>query len=187
MVEQLDKLELSSPEQTEELVNILEDYLIEIKKLKLRSWLLEDINDIFLMTLTNIIILIAGIPLFIFGFIFNSIPFFIIDRFIRKKVRDKSFWSTFFLVSGIIIFPLFYLIEFFAVSWLIPGIWFKIAVLILMPFTGKLAFKWYIILRKTIGLFRIINLRYLKTKTYLHLVNLKDRLYKKLDNLITVS
>jgi len=90
-------------------------------------------------------------------------------------------------VSGIIVFPLFYLIELFAVSWLIPGIWLKITVLFLMPLTGKLAFKWYIVLRKTTGLFRIINLRYFKTKNYRHLVNLKDRLFTKLDSVITIS
>lgn len=187
LVEKLDKLELSSPEQAEELTYILGDYLHEIKKLKLRSWLLEDKKNVLLLIIINILILIAGLPLFIFGFIFNAIPFLIIDRVIRKKIRDKSFWSTFFLMSGIILFPLLYIIQLFALSCLIPGLWLKIAVLVLMPLSGKLAFRWYITLRKTIGLFRVLYLKYFKTLTYKHLLTLKDRLYKKLDNIISVN
>ena len=184
LIQQLDALEKSSPEQTEELTGEVERYHDHIKKLRLRSWLLDRPRNNLKSVLWNILILITGFPLFTFGFIFNAAPFFIIDKVIRKKVKDRSFWSTFFLVAGIIIFPLFYLFEFFCVSWLIPGFWAKLAFILAMPFAGKLAFLWYICYRKTAGRMRLLWLKTFSNRKYNHLLNLKNSLFNKLDTLI---
>jgi 1-acyl-sn-glycerol-3-phosphate acyltransferase len=184
LVKKLDSLEKSSPGQTEELVKEATTYYDQVKKLYLRCWLFNEKQNHLQTVLLNILILIAGIPLFLFGFIFNAIPFFIIDKVIRKKVKDKSFWSTFFLVAGIILFPLFYLIEFFSLAWLIPWLWVKLLFLLAMPFAGKLAFGWYICYRKTAGRIRFLWLKFFSTKKFNSLINLKNSLLKKLDTLI---
>ncbi|MDD4756824.1 MAG: hypothetical protein PHG29_12150, partial [Prolixibacteraceae bacterium] len=183
LVSKMDSLENSSPLQTEELVNETNIFYDTIKKMRLRGWLLEDKQHL-KGALFNILILIAGFPLFLFGFIFNAVPFFLTDKIVRKKVKDESFWSTFFLGAGIILFPLFYMIEFFALSWLISGLWIKLAFLIAMPFAGKLAFKWYIVYRKTSGRLRLLWLKYFSPGQYNHIIKLKDSLFKKLDPLI---
>ena len=183
LVSKMDSLENSSPLQTEELVNETNIFYDTIKKMRLRGWLLEDKQHL-KGALFNILILIAGFPLFLFGFIFNAVPFFLTDKIVRKKVKDESFWSTFFLGAGIILFPLFYMIEFFALSWLISGLWIKLAFLIAMPFAGKLAFKWYIVYRKTSGRLRLLWLKYFSPGQYNHIIQLKDSLFKKLDTLI---
>jgi hypothetical protein len=83
------------------------------------------------------------------------------------------------------LFPIFYLIEFFAVSWLIPGVWLKIAFLVAMPFAGKAAFLWYILFRKTIGRGRLLKLNLFHKKEYYNLFKEKDTLYRKIDELIS--
>ena len=116
LVKKLDALELKNPEATEKLVQSVNEYYSKIKKLKIRSWLLEK-SYLNLATIgINNLILILGLPVFLFGFIFNAIPFFTIDIITRKKIKDIAFWSTFFLSLGIILFPIFYLLEFIAVS-----------------------------------------------------------------------
>ena len=186
LVKKLDALEEKKPEITEKLVNEVNEYVLKIRKLKIRSWLLEkSYRNLATIGLDNLI-LIAGLPVFLFGFIFNAIPFFLIDTFTRKKIKDIAFWSTFFLVLGIILFPIFYLLEFFAVSWLIPGIWLKLAFIVALPFAGKLAFLWYILFRKTIGRGRLLRLNLFNRKEYYNLFKEKDLLYRKLDELITV-
>ena len=186
LVKKLDILEEKKPEVTEKLVNEVNEYASKIKKLKIRSWLLEkSYRNLATIGLDNLI-LIAGLPVFLFGFIFNVVPFFIIDRITRKKIKDIAFWSSFFLGLGIILFPIFYLLEFFAVSWLIPGIWLKLAFIVSLPFAGKGAFLWYILFRKTVGRGRLLRLNLFNRKEYYNLFKEKDLLYRKLDELISV-
>jgi 1-acyl-sn-glycerol-3-phosphate acyltransferase len=184
LVRQLDEMEKNHPEETEQVVQDAVNYTHEVNRLGLRSWLL-DSNQIHLpIILGNILLLLAGLPLFLFGFIFNAVPFFIIDRVVRKKVKDKTFWSTFFLVAGLVIFPLFYLLEFLAAIWFIPGLWLKMAFLISLPFAGKIAFQWYILLRKTIGRLRLMQLKWFRGKIYHRLIKERELLYQKLDRMI---
>lgn len=185
LVKQLDELETKNPEETKTIVNEVNDYISKIKKLKIRSWLPENPKLNFAAIGLNKLILILGLPVFIFGFVFNAIPFFIIDTITKKKLKDKAFWSTFFLVLGIILFPIFYLIEFFAFSWLIDEFWLRILFLVSMPFAGKLAFRWYILFRKTIGRSRLLLLKLFHKKEYNQLLNEKELLYSRLDKLIT--
>ena len=186
LVKKLDALEENYPEITENIVKSAKEYVSKIRKLKIRGWLLEKPELNWLKIVFNKLVLIIGLPIFLFGFIFNAAPFFIIDTVTRKKVKDKGFWSTFFLVLGIILFPIFYLIEFFAVSWLIPGFWLKLAFLIAMPFAGKLAFLWYILFRKTVGRIRLLILKVFYQQEFNNLLKEKEILFGKLDESISM-
>lgn len=187
LVKKLDELEENNQEETAKLVGQINEYVSKIKKLKIRNWLVEKPHQNLAKIAFNKLILILGLPIFLFGFIFNAIPFFTIDTITRNKIKDKGFWSTFFLALGIILFPIFYLIEFFAVSWLIPGIWLKLAFIVAMPLTGKGAFLWYILLRKTLGRGRFLLLQLFSKKEYFQIIKEKDLLYKKLDELLPIT
>lgn len=186
LVKKLDALEEKNYLETEILVQHVNEYVSKIKQLKIRNWLIENPRFNLGKIAVNKLILILGLPVFLFGFVFNAIPFFTIDVITRKKIKDKGFWSTFFLALGIILFPIFYIIEFLAVSWLIPGIWLKLAFLVAMPLTGKVAFLWYIFFRKTIGRGRLLHLSLFHRKEFYNLLKEKDVLFRKLDELIPV-
>lgn len=186
LVNSLEKLEAMQPAGTQNIVNQAKNYAQLLSKLKLRNWLVQNNVNHAGMIFQHSIILLAGLPLFLYGFIFNAIPFFLLDRIIRKKVKDKSFWSTFFLVAGIVIFPIFYLLELLAVAWFIPGFWLKIAFLVSLPFAGKIAFKWYILLRKTSGRCRFLQLKWFKKKTYFQVISEKEKLFEQLDKLLSI-
>ena len=187
LANKLDELEIKKPNETENLIAEVKKYTVKIKKLKIRSWLIENPKNNFWMIAINKLVLLIGLPLFLFGFLFNAIPFFLIDRIIRKKVKDTSFWSSFFLASGLLLFPLIYVLELISFSWLLSGIWLKLAFLISLPFAGKLAFKWYILFRKTIGRGRLFFLKLFKNTEYNNLLLEKERLFKNLDNLISAN
>ena len=181
LAEKLDELESSDPEKCETIVKESSLLFRKIKQFKLRPWLLEKTKNNLFVIPVNKLILLLGLPVFIYGLVFNALPFFLIDRVIRKKVRDKSFWSTFFLVAGIILFPIFYVLELLAVAWLIPGIWLKLAFLISLPFAGKLAFQWYVLFRKTMGRIRLLFLKLFKNNHYHEFIQQKVSLFQKLD------
>ena len=181
LVKKLDLLEATNPQKAAELSASVNEYFQNLEKLKIRDWLINKRENSGWKFILAKLILIAGLPVFIFGFIFNAIPFLVIDRFIRKKVKDWSFWSSFFLVAGIVVFPLVYLSEFLAVAWLIPGIWLKLLFLISLPFAGKLAFKWYILFRKIIGRLRMLRLKWMNENKYRMLLHEKKELIQELD------
>lgn len=81
----------------------------------------------------------------------------------------------------------FYLIEFFAVSWFIPGIWLKLLFLVALPLTGKVAFLWYILFRKTVGRSRLLLLKLFHKNEYNKLLNEKELLFGKLDELLSIT
>src|SRR5690606_28571820 len=107
----------------------------------------------------NLLLLLTGLPLFIYGFLFNALPFYFIDRFIRNKVKDKSFWSSFFLVTGITLFPVYYLIILIPLTFIISNFWISVLIIFSLPFAGKIAFNWYILFRKTSGIIRLFRLK----------------------------
>ncbi len=183
LVKMLDNMERNFPEESAQVVSLANDYYRQIKLLGLRSWVVLYNEHLLWKITSNALLLLAGFPLFIFGFIFNAIPFFLVDRIVRKKIKDKSFWSSFFLVAGIILFPLYYLILALIMSMLIP-LFIVIVVIISLPFAGKLAFNWYILLRKTFGLMRLQKLKWLKKEIYNQLISQKNQLFKKLDILL---
>ncbi len=186
MMNRLVRLETQRPEETENLVKMVKDYTSNLKKVKIRSWLIDKHYHNTIEVFVNLIILLAGLPVFLYGFIFNAIPFFAIDIIVRKKVKDMAFWSTFFQVLGLIFFPAMYIIELAALWGMIPGPWLKLAFFISLPFIGKVAFYWHILLLKTVGRTRLLLLKIFKRKQYYNLFKQKDLLLFKLDELISI-
>jgi 1-acyl-sn-glycerol-3-phosphate acyltransferase len=142
LIKKIEALESTEPELFEELISKTRDYFSMLK--------LKNTNDEFIRIASKagwlklFIQIIGGLltlPIFIAGFVFNAIPFFIPRNFLRKKIKDPAFTSTFFFASGLLIFPVIYLIEATIVlaitkSWIIA-----LSTFVLMPFAGKAAFK----------------------------------------------
>lgn len=186
LTNKLDALELKNPEETADLINDVNQYYSTLKRIKIRNWLIENPYDNFLKFLRNQLTLLIGLPFFVFGAVFNAIPFLTIDYFVRKNVKDKAFWSTFFLVLGITVFPVFYFFELFILAGFLPGIWLKLLFLIALPVSGKIAFKWFILFRKTIGRRRLFFIKQFSRKDYYRLFKEKELLFNKLDKLVPV-
>lgn len=183
----LSQLETEKPQETENVVSKVRNYLAALKKHKLRNWVIENRKNNFIKTCIKLLLIIIGLPVFLYGFLLNAIPFFATDRFIRKKVKDKTLWSSLFLVIGILLFPIVYIFELLSLTWIISGVWLNILFLISMPFSGKLAFKWYILFRKFKGMARLLYLRVFKKNEYKLLVLCQENLFKQLDEFIPLE
>ena len=181
----MDELEAEKPEEVEILTKDVNDYNLLLKKHKVKNWLIGYPQNNFLKIALNKLILLVGLPIFLYGFLFNAIPFFTIDTVIRKKFKDTTFWSSFSLGLGMFLFPIIYLLELFAFSWIIPGVWLKLAFLISLPFAGKIAFKWYILFRKTTGRGWLFYYSVFNKKIYTKLITSHKLLFEKLDELIS--
>lgn len=181
LVKLLDKLEKKDARLTEEICSEANSFRQQIMNYKLRPWILNRPGQNLWKLLTNLLILLATLPLFIYGFVFNALPFFLIDHLIRNKVKDQSFWSSFFLVAGIVLFPVYYLLLIPIVLSFLSGGLVAAAFMISLPFAGKLAFKWYILSRKTTGLIRFEWIKRTRNSQYRELLTAKASLFEKID------
>ena len=181
LVNKLDELETINKERTEKICSAAKRFDAQVRKYGLRSWLVENPKNNFLKLALNKLLLLITLPVFAFGFLFNAIPFFAIDTIVRKKIKDFAFWSSFSLVLGFTLFPIVYLLELWTVSAWLPLWWHKLLFFATLPFAGKLAFRWYILLLKTIGRGRLFILKAFRKQQWQNLKHQQEQLFDELN------
>jgi 1-acyl-sn-glycerol-3-phosphate acyltransferase len=181
LANQLDQLEAEEPEVAQQIVEKVRLYyqLLEDKGLKNR--LVQSDKQYFPQLTANVILLIITLPVFLYGLLFNALPFFLIDWLVRTKVKDHVFWSSYILVAAMILFPVFYLTQLGIISAWLPGIISKGLFLLSLPFAGKLAFNWYILWRKTAGLSKFCRIKWFNKSLFNKLIADKKAIYDLLD------
>mgnify|MGYP001769923718 CR=1 FL=1 len=164
---------------------MVRSYLSKLDEFQIRSWLIENpFLNLTKIAINNIIMLIT-LPIFLAGFILNGIPFLAISYFNKQKVSDNAFWSSYSLVLGIVLFPIYYILFFLIFGWFIPGgLLVNLGLFLAAPFIGKLSFKWVVLFLKTVGRGHLLELRLFNQKEFYSLFRDKDVLFRKLDDLL---
>lgn len=142
LIATIEKLEENVPAQFEEIISELKGYFQFINHQKLTDELVRNAEKTSLTKLfIQFIAFIITLPVYVFGFVFNAVPFYIPRSIIRRKVKDLAFMSTFNFVVGLIVFPLFYLISALLVLIFSGSVSLALILFLLMPFAGKLSFR----------------------------------------------
>jgi len=142
LIGKLEMLEVVNPKTFEQLFEGLKTYISEVEKTDVTDALIEKAGKMnWKILVLQVFALLISLPVFLFGLVFNIIPFLAPGLLLRAKVKDLAFLSTFNFVIGLIVFPAFYVLFALLVfsltqSWIISTI-----VFILMPFGGKLAYQ----------------------------------------------
>lgn len=142
LIAELEQLAENQPEKFEIIKNNTRNYLTELKKMDVTNeQFVITLNSTFLKLLVKFLIAVLSFPIFVFGFVFSALPYFLPRKIFGRKVKDPAFLSTFIFASGLILFPLCYLLE-SGILWLATGSFPIAAVsLLAMPFVGKIAFN----------------------------------------------
>jgi 1-acyl-sn-glycerol-3-phosphate acyltransferase len=119
--------------------------------------------------------LIAGFPLFLFGFIFNFV-FLKIPNLSVKNVKDLQFHSSLTysisLILAIVLLPVYLIISFAIISpW-----WLAILVFISIPISGLFAWNYHLLFRRIKGGLHIRSMLRNKDKDYILLKQNHDEL-----------
>ena len=142
LIKKVEAIESTEPEVFDHLIIKEREYFSQLYKINTTDEFIRIASTSgWPLLIIQVIGLILTLPIFVAGFVFNAIPFFVPRNLLRKKIKDPAFTSTFFFASGLLIFPIIYMMEAFIVlaftkSWIIALFTF-----IIMPFAGKLAFK----------------------------------------------
>lgn len=159
IVAHLDTLEEKDPEEASLLATKALSLTGDLKSRKLRSWLVDPSEEKITTLLLHSLGLLITLPLCLYGGVFNIIPFAGLGAVVRKKASDPIWISTFTFGLGIVIFPLFYLLELLLLSPLLPSWPLKLLFLASLPLTGKIAFAWTIRGLKTVGRWRWLRIK----------------------------
>jgi len=123
--------------------------------------------------------LLLTIPFFVCGFIFNCIPF-LLPVYIRKRVikaQYEGFFSSLQFAIGIIIFPLFYLLQTALFCTLVSApLWVYPIFFVLQYPLGKSALKWYSECRKYNAKVRYRKLMQKKSSELSQAQNLREQI-----------
>ena len=154
MIELLDQTLAVKPEDIASMDQDMKEYKSLLKQYNFRDWLIRKGKFSFPLLLAGALLLILALPVFIYGFIANILPFYIPAQIARTKIKDTQFQSTFKFVLAMIFFPLMYLL------WMIPGFilidngWARLAFMLSLPLAGALAYFYYIHFKKMRSRFR---------------------------------
>lgn len=142
LIKKLEHLEAKQPEKFERLIEKIRVYFSALSSKNLTDKLVNDsAKSSWIKLLSGMFAMLITLPVFAVGFIFNALPFFIPRHIIRGKVKDKAFQSTFFFATGLLIFPILYLLEAAILLAFTKSLLITVSAFILMPFAGKIAYK----------------------------------------------
>jgi 1-acyl-sn-glycerol-3-phosphate acyltransferase len=142
LIARVEEIETGKPEIFDTIRKQLGQYIRDIKLSGISDdQLVKGKNSSFLHLILQSIAALLSLPIFVVGFVFNFIPYFIPRLFITNKLKDNAFISTFNFAVGLVLFPVFYLIESGLILVLSGSVLAAITSLICMPFAGKIAFN----------------------------------------------
>jgi len=138
----LEQLEDLQPEDLSSLIAATRQYSSDVEKADISDKQIENAGKAnWSKVLLSLTAAILTLPIIIFGFIFNAIPFIIPRTILGRKVKDKTFLSSFDFVTGLIVFPVYYLIAAYILFIWTDSLQISIITFIAMPFIGKMAYQ----------------------------------------------
>jgi 1-acyl-sn-glycerol-3-phosphate acyltransferase len=139
IVEILDKAFANDPDSIKKLWVESKTYQKLLQKLNLRNWVINKNQNLSGLCFKSLGLLLVT-PLFFYGLINHFLPYYL-PQALRKKIKDRQFLSSVNFVTGLVLYPVFYLIQFILLWVFTDTWWIKFAYLITLPVTGIAAFN----------------------------------------------
>lgn len=150
-------------EEKEALVGLKEkcaDYLHKLKIMGVRDWVINPKNNWqinWLMFLFRMPIMIAALPLIVIGMAGNYLPYKISENIVKKKIRNREFYSSFNLGIGTFLTLFYYILLFIITGILTEGMGWPWLAIFIAYVTGKFTLNFYPFILKTKGIFNAIT------------------------------
>lgn len=90
--------------------------------------------------LANVLYFILGFPLFVFGFVFNILPYQLTSLFSKKMSVYTEFRVALAFAGGMLIYPMFYAVYLVGSTYLFDSFWLNMFLLVFFPLSGLFAY-----------------------------------------------
>lgn len=169
------------PEQFDILMQQTREYTTLLQQRGLHHWVINRKLSIFRFIVRSLL-MVASLPLFLFGYINNLIPFAITKRF-ANKAKDPMLRSSFQYVSSTVAtFPIYYLLL-LGIVWIISKkFWIALAYVVLTFMTALFVHYYKIAIRKFYTVFHAMSLRH--TDDYQKLSSLQKLITGAMERII---
>lgn len=152
---------VNDPKRVEQLAEMLENHALLLKTLKLDGETVDIVGtEKSKFTFSDFCFYLCGLPLFLYGFINNVIPFQLPGIFNRRIKARPDFKGAILLCTGTFIFLIFYIFQTILMYKFSQNLWLSIAYLASLPITGLMAHSYYQRLKnhfQTIKYNRLVN------------------------------
>ena len=150
-------LENADPTKMEVLRAEVKSYFSELKKKKLRDWILNPFDHRrigFFSALMYILFFISSFPFFVFGVITNYIPYKVPWMITKRVVKEVEWSSSINGTIGVYFWQIYWLLQSLAVALIFRNWYLLCAFMILVPVTGILAQAYWTYLKRFFGSMR---------------------------------
>ena len=161
IAEMVNYIDEQKPEKIISLKGKIIPYLKILNKYQLRDHLLypETIeNTGFGKFLLEFIIIWMGIPIYILGLLMNYIPFYIAKTFVTKKIKDVVFIASVYANMAMLLWLPYYAIQLLIVALVFHNWNLLFIYAILVPVMGYFVLKYYPVMKKIFGRWRLLRL-----------------------------
>lgn len=183
MIRILEETEQNDPETIKALAEMVREYTGGVEKTGFRDWLFNRNSYSFLMLIPFSLAMLVILPLFLYGLLFNIIPYRL-PLLLCRKFKDRQFHSTIKFVLGMFLFPIYYLIL-FILAWIFtsPG-WIKWIYLVSLPLMGIFAHTYFIWWKKLRSMWRYSLMTLGKNDLLQKLKELRKDILRSMDQII---
>ena len=140
----MEEIQLFQPYLISEIQQLVDEISWQSNKLKIQSDFIRRRfrSRLYLGQISlSVIFLLVGLPLFLFGFLHNSIPFYLTDKLVPRLTKYVEYFAPISVLLGLILYPLTYFGFLFALEKVAePVLWIKFIYFISLPLTGMFAF-----------------------------------------------
>jgi 1-acyl-sn-glycerol-3-phosphate acyltransferase len=182
----MDEIQLVEPWKIEDIQLALQNIQWRIRKLDIRADFLDRrfrSRMFFRQMIFSVLMLIVGLPIFLFGVVHNYIQFVLIDKITSIITKDKEYFAPIAVLLGLFFYPLFY--TFFLLA---GAIFFSFGYIgqlfyfLSMPITGMFAFSFSRYLQHISYKWKYIFLMINDKKAMLELQEKRNELRKMIFN-----
>jgi 1-acyl-sn-glycerol-3-phosphate acyltransferase len=157
LVKKTEILEIEHPDNFDLLRKKTAAYIGGLKKLGYSNLQLVKAGRVgFFGLLARLFGALLSLPFLVAGVLVSILPYMLPRVVLTRKVKDPAFRSTFIFVSGLLLFPIFFLLESLLIGTLSGSFMVAVVSFVSMPFVGKLAFN---LLEFDRNLIRMIKLK----------------------------
>ena len=175
MISILDQNFISNPAKMIELSGKVKEYMSGLKALNLRDWVIDKNGFSVRRIVLQSLMILAGLPVFLFGWISNIIPYMVPLKAI-KNVKDSQFQSSFKFGVALLFFPVYYAIVGIVIGIFTGPAWIPWAAMLIMLTSGYIAVFYTFWVKKLVAALRFRMLKGRRDAKVLRLLELHQEI-----------
>lgn len=150
LVNKIESFEQKAPEAFNQLITDIVELTTRCKQQHLSLSCIKQlaVSD-YCRLITNFILAVLSLPVFLPGIILNGLQFAMLRQIIRNKIKDPIFMGSFNFVAGMILFPLFNLIVTIVIGMIARSFLLALFLFLAMPLLGKISYQLLDFYKKT--------------------------------------